>query len=85
MAELKKPARSNSGVFITIRVVPRSSRVSITQESQTQYKIRLTSAPVEGAANRQLIKILSEKLSLPARSIQITHGETGRLNHVYIE
>ena len=87
MAKPRTAAKSNPGasVILTIRVVPRSSKISIAQESPTQYKIRLTSAPVDGAANSQLIRLLSEKFSLPARSIQITHGETSRLKHVRID
>jgi len=84
MAELRKPARSNSEVVLTIRVVPRSSKISFVQESITEYKVRLTSAPVNGAANQQLIEVLSDRLSLPARNIRIIRGDTGRLKHVGI-
>ncbi|MCI0413418.1 DUF167 domain-containing protein [bacterium] len=71
--------------MIVVRAVPRSSKISIIQESSNQFKIRLTSAPVEGAANAQLIKLLSEKLSLPARSVHLISGETGRLKRLKIE
>jgi len=85
MAGPRKLARSNTEVILTIRVVPRSSKISFAQESNTQYKVRLTSPPVDGAANQQLIDTLSKKLSLPLRNIQITHGENARLKHVKIE
>jgi Uncharacterized conserved protein len=85
MAGPRKLARSNTEVILTIRVVPRSSKISFAQESNTQYKVRLTSPPVDGAANQQLIDTLSKKLSLPARNIRITHGENARLKHVKIE
>ena len=85
MAGPRKLARSNTEVILTIRVVPRSSKISFAQESNTLYKVRLTSPPVDGAANQQLIDTLSKKLSLPARNIRITHGENARLKHVKIE
>jgi len=87
MAEPRKAVRSNSGasVILTIHAVPRSSRISIAQEGPTHYKIRLTSAPVDGAANSQLIKLLSKKLSLPARSVRITSGETSRMKLIRID
>lgn len=87
MAEPRKAARNKSGasVILTIRVVPRSSKISISEEGPLQYKIRLTSAPVDGAANAQLIKLLCEKLSLPTRNAQITRGKTARLKFVRID
>jgi uncharacterized protein len=70
---------------IVIRVVPRSSKIAISQDGPTSFKLRLTSAPVDGAANRQLLKILSEKLSLPARQIRLISGETSRIKRIEIE
>jgi uncharacterized protein len=89
MAKPRKAAQNNlespSFTVIVVRAVPRSSKISITQESSNQFKIRLTTAPVDGAANAQLIEILSERLSLPARKIHLTAGETGRLKRLKIE
>jgi uncharacterized protein (TIGR00251 family) len=85
MAERRRPAKSNTEVNLTIRVVPRSSKISFARESSTQYKIRLTAPPVDGAANQQLMEVLSKKLSLSARNIRIIRGETARLKHVKIE
>ena len=83
MAE-PRTERKNSAVTLTIRVVPRSSRVSIEQESATQYKVKLTSPPVDGAANSQLIEVLSKKLAVARRCIEIIHGETSRIKQVQI-
>lgn len=70
--------------FIVIRVVPRSSKIVITQEQANSFRIRLTAPPVDGAANAQLLKVLSERLALPARNIQLIAGETGRLKRLRI-
>ena len=89
MAKLRKAAQNNLEspfyTVIVVRAVPRSSKISITQESSNQFKIRLTSAPVDGAANAQLIKLLSEKLSLPSGKVQLISGETGRLKCLEIQ
>jgi uncharacterized protein (TIGR00251 family) len=86
MAEPRKAPRNSSeaGVTLTIRVVPRSSRISIAQETPTQYKVRLTSPPVDGAANSQLIEFLSKKLSIAPRLIEITRGHTARTKQLTI-
>ena len=83
MAERRKEARNNraqpeSSTMIVVRVVPRSSKIAITQQSAGIYKIRLTAPPVDGAANAQLLDILAEKLSLSRSNIHLISGETGR-------
>jgi uncharacterized protein YggU (UPF0235/DUF167 family) len=70
---------------IVVRALPRSSKIFITRESSDQFKIRLTSAPVDGAANAQLIDVLCEKLSLPSRKIHLIAGDTGRLKRLKID
>ena len=87
MAGLRKGARSNltASAVIEVRVVPRSSRIAIEQESPGTFKIRLTAPPLDGKANAQLLKILSEMLQLPSRQIILISGETGRHKRIRIE
>jgi uncharacterized protein len=69
---------------INIRVVPRSSKVTIEALGADQYKIKLTSPPVDGEANEQLVGVLAGKLSIPANRIEIISGATSRLKRVRI-
>jgi hypothetical protein len=41
-------------------------------------KIRLTAAPVDGEANKQLIRFLAEVLKIPQSRIEIVAGASGR-------
>jgi uncharacterized protein len=70
--------------IINIRVVPRSSKVLIEALGPDQYKIKLTSPPVEGEANKQLVRVLAGKLSIPLDRIEIISGATSRLKRVRI-
>lgn len=70
--------------MIEVQVVPRSSRVAIEHLDGLRFKIKLTSPPVEGAANTQLVQVISERLSLPRRQIEIVSGETGRRKRLRI-
>jgi len=63
---------------ITVKVIPRSSINQITQLSENEYKIKTTSAPVEGEANKKIISLLSKELKIPKSNIKITKGETSR-------
>jgi uncharacterized protein len=89
MPEPRKGGKNNpevrSSTVIVVRVAPRSSKIAIAQDGPSSFKVRLTSAPVDGAANRQLLKILSEKLSLPARQIRLISGESARIKRIQIE
>ncbi len=47
-------------------------------------KVRLQAPPVEGKANKALVKLLAKTLGAPARDITITAGETGRNKRVRV-
>ena len=64
---------------MAIRVTPRARRNEVAEVlNDGTIRIRLTAPPVEGKANRALIKFLSQILDVPASRISIVAGETGR-------
>lgn len=68
-----------SGSALAVRVTTRSSRNEIYGIlDDGTVKIRLTAAPVEGKANAALIDFLSAVIGVPASSIEIVAGKTGR-------
>lgn len=83
MPESKKPHRSETFCTISVKVIPRSSKLSIESQGGL-YKVKLTSPPVDGAANKQLVRFLSEKLSIPSRNIEIVSGMNSRTKRVKI-
>ena len=66
------------GVIVRVKVIPRSSNTAIAGIYQGFLKIRLTSPPVENAANRDLIAYLSKKLKIPKSAVQIVSGAKSR-------
>jgi uncharacterized protein YggU (UPF0235/DUF167 family) len=48
-------------------------------------RVRLRAAPVDGAANAALMKLLSEALGVPKTSVSIRGGGTSRIKVVEIE
>ena len=62
---------------INIRVIPRSSKTSVTQQGQG-LKVRVTAPAREGLANAQLLKVLSEHLKIKKYRIKIIKGDTSR-------
>ena len=62
---------------INLRVIPRSKQNKITQEGE-KLRIHITAAPVGGAANIAVIKLLSEYFDVPKSRIKIVRGDTAR-------
>jgi uncharacterized protein len=70
---------------LTIRVVPRASKPGPAGMRDGAVLIRLNAAPVEGAANAELVELLARLLDLPKRNITIVSGEKSRLKRVRVE
>jgi uncharacterized protein (TIGR00251 family) len=67
------------GAALAIRVTTRASKNQIVGAlSDGTIKVRITAAPVEGQANDELIKYLSDVLDVAKSRIEIVAGETGR-------
>ena len=75
---------SGDGVRLTIRVQPRASRTEVVGPHGDALKIRLSSPPVDGAANRELVAFLSKRVRRPKSAIEIVSGDRGRLKSVMI-
>jgi uncharacterized protein (TIGR00251 family) len=75
--EFQIQQRSNE-IVIQVRVVPRSSKTVIDGVQQGALKIRLTSPPVENAANRDLIAFLARRLKIPKSAVKIISGTKSR-------
>jgi uncharacterized protein (TIGR00251 family) len=72
-------------VIIVVRVTPRSSRDAIEGAAiDGTLRLRVTAPPVDGAANRSVIKLLAGALSVPKSSITIVSGATGRNKRIHI-
>ncbi len=67
------------GAALAIRVTPRARKNEVVQVmADGTIKIRLTAPPVEGKANQELIKFLSDILDVPKSKIEIIAGQTRR-------
>ncbi len=69
-------------LILTVRVVPRSSRSEIVGEIDGILKVKLSSPPVEGAANAELIKLLAKSFRIPKSAVEIVSGENSRTKRI---
>lgn len=61
-----------------VRVVPRASRTEIAGEIDGALKVRVASAPVDGAANEELIRYLSKFFGVSRGAVTIAGGQTSK-------
>lgn len=61
-----------------VRVQPRASKSGVAGELDGVLKIRLTSPPVEGQANEELIRLLAKLFDAPRQRIAIISGQTSK-------
>ncbi len=65
-------------------VKPKSPRAGVWRTAEG-ILVRVTAAPVEGAANDAVIKALSAALNVPKSRLAITGGSSSRLKKVTVE
>lgn len=75
---------ANDGVLITVRVAPRAARSGIAGTRDGALLVRLNAAPVDGAANAELIEVLAAALGVPKRAVSISAGEKSRRKIVHV-
>lgn len=68
-----------------MRVAPRAGRSGIAGVRDGALLVRLAAAPVDGAANAELIAVLAGALDLPKRSIRIVSGDRSRAKRVHVD
>ncbi len=70
---------------ITVKVKPRSSTQAVEGWVDEILVVRLTTPPVDGAANKSLLKMISKKLGIARNRVRIVSGEKSRNKVLEIE
>lgn len=81
---LEYSIRDGSLVF-KVHVVPRSSRSEVAGEHNGSLRVRVSSPPVEGAANKELIQVLAKAFKVSRSAVTIMSGQSSRLKQVSID
>ncbi len=70
-------------LVLTVRLQPRASRDELRLEGD-RLRVRITAAPVDGAANACLLRFLAAAFGVPPSRAQLVRGTTGRAKVVRI-
>ncbi|MEO5357531.1 MAG: DUF167 domain-containing protein [Nitrospirae bacterium YQR-1] len=84
-----KYVKTKQGVSFNVRVTPRVSVSGVCGVIEGSLKVKLTSAPVEGKANKELLEVLYDYFSktlpdIKKRDIKILKGKTSKTKVVEI-
>lgn len=75
---------SGEGIIISLHIQPRASRNEVCGVLGNALKVRLTSPPVDGAANKLCREFVAELFNVSKSNVEIISGETSRQKRVRI-
>jgi uncharacterized protein (TIGR00251 family) len=83
MTDHKPFAVQPDGVRLAVRITPRAGRdridgVAMGADGRPSLRVRLSAAPVDGAANQALIAFLASSLGMRRSDVAIRSGATAR-------
>jgi uncharacterized protein (TIGR00251 family) len=68
----------SGSVRFAVRAQPRAARSEVVGEHDGALKVRLAAPPVDGEANRELVKLLARRLGVSQSCVRVVAGESGR-------
>ena len=71
------------GVRIPVRVVPRARKTELAGLHDGALRIRLQAPPVDGKANKALLKFLAGKLGVSPSDLRVVAGQRSRCKMVF--
>jgi len=74
----------NSGTLIAIRVTPKSSSNKISGRHGDELKILIKAPPIDGQANKELIRFLARTLGVRKSDVELVSGEASRSKKVFV-
>jgi len=76
--------QQRDGVIIDLHVQPRASKNEIVGVQGEELKVRLTSPPVEGEANRLCVEFFAKRLGIAKSAVELISGERSRHKRLLI-
>jgi uncharacterized protein (TIGR00251 family) len=75
---MSKKGESQMAVSIKIKVEPRSSKSGVVGLYGDALKVKLTSPPVEGKANKELVEVLAKECGIRKSDVEIVSGKSSK-------
>jgi uncharacterized protein (TIGR00251 family) len=72
-------SEKNGRLTFAVRVAVRASPSEIVGEHDGALRVRIAAPPVDGAANEELVRLLSRAFGLSRSAIEITAGHSSKI------
>lgn len=69
---------SRNVLTLKIKVEPRSSKSGIVGPYGDAIKVKLTSPPLDGRANKELIELLAKEFGIAKNNVEISSGKSSK-------
>ena len=69
---------ASGAVLISVLATPRASRSALAGWHDGRLKVALAAPPVDGEANKALVKFIAEILNVAKSAVSVASGATGR-------
>jgi uncharacterized protein (TIGR00251 family) len=77
-------SQKDGALTFRVQVVPRASRNEIVGEHNSALRVRIAAPPVDGAANHELVRLLSRAFGVKRGAIEITSGQASKTKQVRV-
>ena len=74
----------NGTLTFKVLVSPRASRTEIIGEHDGALRVRVAAAPVEDAANDELLRVLAKTFEVPRTAVKIISGHSSKRKSVSV-
>lgn len=74
----------DGGTVVSLHIQPRASKNEVIGEQDGALKVRLTSPPVDGAANKLCCEFMAKLCGVAKRDVSILSGEKSRHKRIII-
>lgn len=64
---------------LTVKITPNAKKSEIIGYEDKILKLKIKALPIEGKANKELIRFLSKEWKVPKSEIKIVRGETSKM------
>jgi len=75
---MRKKGEPPKALSVKIKVEPRSSKSGIIGLHGDALKVKLTSPPVDGKANKELVELLAKECGIPKNAVEIVSGQSSK-------
>ena len=76
---------SEGNLLVAVQIVPRASKSEIVGEFNGLLRVRVAAPPVEGAANKELVRVLAKRFKVARSAVTLLSGENSRVKRLRIE